>query len=273
MTAAAVLHQAVLRFGVPDTSISVEERGLYAFPANKDVEEFDFQLRDARTSPEILPGMAGLDAQGFAFVKHKSALQDSKDWLTGHNVEKTYIPEIEKLACEVTGGKRAVVMDASFRLKPADDQIQLDWYRRRGDAIDDQVALLPKNVTAVYGREVGAAIEPARQAHIDYTCQGMRDTARYRRQDIYDMCKKTMEAEDAVARGEKHSKEVPRYAAFSAWRPLSTVRRDPIAVCDSRSVKADDYAKVLYRAVSDITGSREYHLEAAWLSPPGEKSD
>lgn len=98
----------------------------------------------------------------------------------------------------------------------------------------------------------------------------MRDTARYRRQDIYDLCKSTMDAEDAVARGEMQRKDVPRYAAFSAWRPLSTVRRDPIAVCDSRSVKLEDYAKVSYRAVSDRTGSGEYHLEAAWLSPPGE---
>lgn len=79
-----------------------------------------------------------------------------------------------------------------------------------------------------------------------------------------------MDAEDAVTRGEMQRKDVPRYAAFSAWHPLSTVRRDPIAVCDSRSVKPEGYAKMSYRAVSDRRGSGEYHLEAAWLLPPGE---
>lgn len=148
MAAATVLHQAVLRFGVPDTSVGVEERGLYAFPANKSVKEHSFPLRDARTAPELLPGMAGIDAQGFAFVQHKSALQDAQDWLTGDAVEKTYIPEMEQLACEVTGATRAVVMDASFRLKPADEQVKLNWYRKRGDAIDEQVALMPKSMTA-----------------------------------------------------------------------------------------------------------------------------
>ena len=148
MAAAAVAHQGSLRFGVPDLSVSVEERGLYAFPANKDVKEFGFELHDARTAPEILPGSAGLDAQGFAYVKHKSALQDSNAWLTGDNVEKVYIPEILDLVCKVTGAKQAVVLDASFRLKPADDQIQLDWYRPRDDPIDVAVAKLPKNVTA-----------------------------------------------------------------------------------------------------------------------------
>jgi hypothetical protein len=89
------------------------------------VKERKFHLQDTRTSPEILPQTAGLDAQGFMFVMHNSALQDSKEWLTGDNIEKTYMPEIEKLACEVTGGRRVFVMDASFRLELADDQIPL----------------------------------------------------------------------------------------------------------------------------------------------------
>ncbi|KAF2437506.1 hypothetical protein P171DRAFT_478144 [Karstenula rhodostoma CBS 690.94] len=151
MVAAAVAHQAVLRFGVPYTSVSVEERGLYAFPANESVKEHSFPLRDARIAPELLPGTAGIDAQGFAFVKHKSALQDAQDWMAGDAVEKTYIPEIEQLACDATGRTRAVVMDASFRLKPANKQ-------------------------------------------------GMRDAARYRRQDIYDLCRQTIDTKDAVAR-------------------------------------------------------------------------
>lgn len=67
----------------------------------------------------------------------------------------------------------------------------------------------------MYGKDAGGSLEPARIAHIDYTINGLRNTARYRRDDIVALGQKTLDAEDAVARGEKV--KVPRMASFSVW--------------------------------------------------------
>ena len=113
----------------------------------------------------------------------------------------------------------------------------------------------------MYGKEVGASLEPARGAHIDYSVLGLQRTARYCRHDIRTAAREALAAEDA-------GEAVPRYAAYSVWRPVQTVKKDPLAVCDWRSVDKPDLCKMTYRALSDSNEGGEYIMEAYSADPP-----
>ena len=62
----------------------------------------------------------------------------------------------------------------------------------------------------VIGKEQKESLEPARNAHIDYTLRGLRDSARYCRKDIKEAAQHALDAEDM-------GEEAPRYAAYSVW--------------------------------------------------------
>lgn len=53
-------------------------------------------------------------------------------------------------------------------------------------------------------------------------------------------------------------------------RPLKTVKRDPLVICDWRTINPDEIAKVFYRSPSDICG--EYMAESCMILPPKEPS-
>ena len=88
------------------------------------------------------------------------------------------------------------------------------------------------------------------------------------RADIREIAKETLDAEDARANGGQL--DVPRFAAYSVWRPVRTVRRDPLAVCDWRSLDKNDLVRFDFRALSDSTESGEFMMEAWSVMPPKE---
>jgi hypothetical protein len=58
---------------------------------------------------------------------------------------------------------------------------------------------------------------------------------RCNRRDIAEAAADIIAAEDeAAVEGKEYNGR--RYALFSVWRPLKTVGRDPISVCDSNSI-------------------------------------
>ena len=111
--------RAILTFHEPDESIKPEDRGLFAFAGQKRVVKQQVNLQDARNDINIVKGPRGLDAQGFAYIKHRSALHNSDQWFSGQNVEDIYLPEVKRLICEITGAKRAVVNNVAFRRRLA----------------------------------------------------------------------------------------------------------------------------------------------------------
>jgi hypothetical protein len=52
-----------------------------------------------------------LDREGFKLVAHASAV---RDFLDPQEVQRVYVPEVEKLVCEVTGARAAVVVATPF---------------------------------------------------------------------------------------------------------------------------------------------------------------
>lgn len=95
-----------------------------------------------------------------------------------------------------------------------------------------------------------------------------------------------MEAAQPVIQAAQNGTPIPRYGAFSVWvsrtstpqtseitlmpvqRPIKTVKRDPIVVCDSRTNDKSELETVDFRALSEITDSSTYSMQAVMGLPP-----
>lgn len=77
-------------------------------------------------------------------------------------------------------------------------------------------------------------VGPARAVHIDFSPKGAGKMLRHLREDILNETGDIIDAEDILEEGEMYDGR--RYALYSIWRPLRTVKRDPIAVCDASSI-------------------------------------
>jgi len=116
----------------------------------------------------------------------------------------------------------------------------------------------------VNGRQ-DAGLEPARFAHCDYTLRGLKRTARYCRKDIKAAAQPALDAED-------NNGDPIRYAAYSVWRPIKPVKRDPLAVADWRTTDVATFQPVEYRATSNVLASGEYMLEQLTQTPDAKES-
>ena len=79
----------------------------------------------------------------------------------------------------------------------------------------------------MYSSKEGA--RPAPRPHIDTSGKAVRNLLAPRYGPTI--------VDDAIGAGQ-------RFLYFSFWRPLKTVRRDPLAVCDARSVDTRDLVKI-----------------------------
>ncbi|KAF7188080.1 Gibberellin cluster GA4 desaturase [Pseudocercospora fuligena] len=264
-------QKGFIRFTVPDNSIPPEERGLFGIPGNKLVKEEEIDVIDYRnaTDENVVKEPQGLDVQGFTYVEHFSSLIEGDKWfeLEGEEFEKVYFEEVKELICKVTGASRAVVNNSGFRRKPVALQNDPNWVHMKGTELDKMLCALPRDRALLAGHgSVDSSLEPLRGAHIDYSQKGLRDTARYCRKDIYAAAKKALDAEDRLAAGEQV--KVPRYAAYSVWRPTKTVKRDGLAVSDWRCLDESEIEPFSYRSPSNVTESGEFFREGSMLLPP-----
>ncbi|KAK4508374.1 hypothetical protein PRZ48_002112 [Zasmidium cellare] len=231
---------ADLRFDVPEKDgPTYKERAHLAPPAAKDSVEERLELHDMRTSPEIVKGGAGLDVQGFTYLQHRSVVQD--ELLAGRNVEDVYIPELQDLLCQITGAKKALVDSVLFRRKNVGVYVPPKDVVLRGTPLGDALASMPKDGVN------------------NCSINGLRDTIRYCRDDIKAAALPTIKAEDAG--------ETPRYALYSMWRPLKTVRRDPLAICDFRTLD-NDTEEIDFASLSNITDDGEFLMHSLLGLPP-----
>lgn len=101
---------------------------------------------------------------------------------------------------------------------------------------------------------------PARYAHLDYTAAGLKSEVRNCRFDISTEAEDIIAAEDsAVADGKTY--EGRRYAAYSVWRPLKPVTRDPLAMCDRNSLDNKD----LFECTTKRPGIKGPYLSDMYL--------
>lgn len=102
--------------------------------SNSIYETHKLPIHDART----LASEISLDAEGFAIVRHQTAVRDFYD---DDEVRRVYYPEAERFIAEVTGASRVVVFDHTQR----------------------------KRVRGVEDRAAGVPRQPATRVHVDHT--------------------------------------------------------------------------------------------------------
>ncbi|KFY31651.1 hypothetical protein V493_00932 [Pseudogymnoascus sp. VKM F-4281 (FW-2241)] len=227
-----------------------------------------FPLIDIR--PNILaPGYNPADllkSHGFGVVNHKSAIFDPSNAHQNIDSEQllhdTYYPEIRDLLIQTTGAKH-IFITHSFVRKSRPRGINApnppNTGRRAGSnnlpganyrgtvKIQDNTTNLPKHIPT------GAGVGPARLPHLDYTPLSARQCIRSWRRDIEHQARESgvIGAEDGICEGlpfpaasaeanaviaERYNRDGlgPRYAAYSVWRPLGTVQRDPLCIAPRR---------------------------------------
>ncbi|KAK8071842.1 GA4 desaturase [Apiospora saccharicola] len=197
-------------------------------------------LHDFRTATDIARGAEGLDVQGFTFINHQSAL-DTELLLNGTKievVEETYAKEALNLALEITGAKRGIVHKVVFRRRLSPDEPDWSSLFSKGDTAAPEKAP-SRNIL------VPPPQGPASQMHIDLSLEGLEQTLRYCRKNIAEFAAPVLEAQDRRAAGDKDVK-----------RALRTVKRDPIAVYDWRSLdKQSDLVPTENRKPSEINAT------------------
>ncbi|OAP60994.1 hypothetical protein AYL99_05998 [Fonsecaea erecta] len=262
-TASPAAVEAIFRYEEPDRSVPAEQRSLFSAPAPHNLKEEKLTLHDYRTDTKLAKGVEGLHKHGFTVVEHHV---NPSAWATEEAIRQTYIPVVQELVKSVTGCRTALVNNVAFRRKPPSNaDANKKFYHPRDGEIDKMVGALPSDRPLVSPQEADKSLEPARAMHVDYTIKGLRDTIKHCRADFAEAGAEAIKAHEAGSRG-------PRVAAYSVWRPLKTVKRDPIAVLDWKSPGniQDDLCAFDYRA-KGYEG--EYMLEAYTISRPAKLED
>ncbi|KAH8697865.1 GA4 desaturase [Talaromyces proteolyticus] len=252
-------------------------RNYHQPPRFKKLEPHSFPVLDIRpdiSRPEYTP-QALLKSHGFGVVKHESSLFEntSPDFDDGEVVypsEQTivekYYPEMKDLIIKELGAKEIYITHSIVRggevpevyklptglnVKPHESQPD----QKKGGKVDSE------SNNEDYDRHIHVSTgQPIRVPHQDYTPLGARQSLRHQRQDIYQCALESgiLEAEDGICDGQPFSAESkesenlifekynsveklgPRYAAYSIWRPLKKVQRDPLALCPRTKFNQND---------------------------------
>jgi hypothetical protein len=156
----------------------------------------------------------GLDTAGFTLVDQPTAVQDFYD---ADSVMQIYYDECKTLARRLTGASHAYTWDHLIR-EPG-RQIS-------GGGTD--------GVSVTTGAQQGGGYVGA--VHMDYT-------------------ERTTWTDYLAVHGEKPPADPKRIIALNFWRPVSErVENNPLAVCDARTVRAED----LYETVVHGYGAPNY---------------
>lgn len=150
-----------------------------------------------------------LKENGFVYVNHSSSLRASQgDFLNDDLISSKYYADVEEVLRKRLPGVTAIHhLGHIIRSAP-----------KRTDFSEE--AEIPTD-PAWNKPDRGAA--PAPRVHIDFTRLGVH---------LVLIQAFGEEVANAV------TKSGNRFMAFSIWRPIKTIRRDPLGICDARSVKA-----------------------------------
>ena len=239
------------------------QRNYFAPPAMKNLVPRNYPLKDMRVLLADYSAADMLKSHGFGVVKHESGfLQQLSGEITEDAIVDQYHPEIRKLVLETTGAKEMFISVSVFRrgkdkaeafklptqvstAKSAVTQAASKSAKDDGVVTADKAAQSGKPPTPP---RLGLAA-PVRIPHMDFTPLGARQSIRSQSKAIYDaavesgvlaaedeICKShglnaaTKEADHLIAERYNAKGLGPRYAAYSIWRPIKKVQRDPITL-------------------------------------------
>lgn len=267
---------------------------LFHLPESSEIQdERLLTLHNLRPIPTVkeLPASAThaqLETHGFTAVHHPTTLNaapyDSASWRDPDLLEKYYLPETADMLKQITGCKRVIADGLVLRAaKGSDDdtvaqQVQCSNEGAQGD--DDDDGNKPKSARKRSQLELVTGFpqfigfdptqgggKPSAKVHLDYTPRGARTHIRHYHPQFAAAAADIIHAEDALLAAGHDLKATyresngPRWAIYSIWRPLKTVRRDAIAVSDQRTIRPDDYVptvmKFPYLGQPGVTGTHD----------------
>ena len=204
-----------------------------------------------------------LRTHGFTAIKHKSLLHSM---LLGHTavfqnvglINEVYYAEVEYLIKDVTGCSRVFITDSLIRGPPNNNEAlsDSDWkvFASTGDTEGSEKAFQSKHI------HKAKPSPPTRLPHWDFTPLGARQAVRNWSRAIADharllgitqledeICRPTSATERQSENAIQGGYSGPRYAAYSVWRPLKKVTRDPLAMTSYDLQHSSDYVVVPYR--------------------------
>lgn len=213
-----------------------------------------------------------LNAHGFTARRSPTILKappyTHSSWNDEVILKSVYIPEIEALLKELTGGTTIFTDQVVMR---TNTHTAVDGLARVEDK--EEQAEFPKMV----GTKLGAKASPAPKVHLDYAPAGARTHIRKYHPRVSELAAAVIEAEDklfaaGVSPADLPAKyDGPRWAMFSIWRPLKTVKRDPLALSDCRTFPKEDYVDYTVLYPTGVDDGTATHRAAVFLAYGSEQ--
>lgn len=185
------------------------------------------QLRRADDSPHVIATPVrirnirteedeySIEKQGFCVARLASQMpQATENWRDDHVLKRIYFPEIDALLKHTTGCK---------------ETHQYEWHVRS------------RTLSAALATSSEGAVDidgPVRRVHIDETPTSAKREFAYHHPSL----------------SAQLAREGRKFGIFNVWKPLKTVRRDPLCLCDERSVRDGELevGKVVVPKVGEI---------------------
>ncbi|RFU29637.1 hypothetical protein B7463_g6718, partial [Scytalidium lignicola] len=264
-------------------------------------------IRPSISDPKYIPSHL-LKTHGFGVVKHSSVLFEppyvTQD-LTAQTIAEVYYPEVRDLVKQTTGAKHVFMIGSVVRRgSRAPEEFKLPTGLRTAAVVSNGGRGEDKEIKSTEDSQydkLGSRLQislakPIRIPHLDYTPLGARQAIRFQDQDIYNTALETgvIAAEDKICEHysfsassreadtliaeqyNQNGKLGPRYTAYSIWRPLTKVERDPIALAPrmNSAIGCDDSDFVYWNYENRIPGPQElggdFLKEGAMLGVRGE---
>ncbi|KAH8893078.1 GA4 desaturase [Thozetella sp. PMI_491] len=230
-------------------------------------------LHDMRPLPTVeeLPSAeshAQLGVHGFTAIRHPTVLHSApfghSSWKDPGLLREYYIPDTIEMMKQVTGCKTVITEGLLLRSATWTESDALATHGGHGDqnrSADEEEKPQEKELSDLetgfpqfigFNATQGGA-SPAPKIHLDYAPDGARKHIRYYHPELAAAAADIIRSEDCILAAGKslkecyHDSDGPRWALFSIWRPIKSVKRDPLALGDQRTFRGDDYVPVTVR--------------------------
>jgi hypothetical protein len=232
-------------------------------------DERRVELNNMRPVPTVdqLPSAtkhSQLATHGFTAVHHATTLNSApytKDSMKNPDLLKQfYIPETIDMLKRITGCSTVIPESLLLRSALWTESDALATHAGHGDqsktltAAEEAAEKKLSDLETGFPQFVGfnpkfGGASPAPKVHLDYSPDGSRVHIRKFHPGLTEAAKDVIAVEDKLTAEAKPMTEYaaaggPRWALFSIWRPLKTVKRDPLALGDQRTFNSSDYLEI-----------------------------
>jgi len=216
-------------------------------------------LHDIRPIPEIseIDNCANnihLDIHRFLAIKHPIKLNQApytpESFKDSQLLKQHLVPATIEMMKTVTGCKSVMIDTVVLRDALYSDEDAVSKHDNKDEEPEDLQDTFPQFIG--FDSKHGGAT-PAPKVHTDYTSKGAQNLLRYYHPITTEAAADVIRHQDALLAEGKDLKEAykhsggPRWALYSVWRPLRTVKRDPLAVADYRSFNEEDLMPTVVR--------------------------